>query len=72
VREGLARARARGGDRGPDRFESETLAFFERVRARYLALARAEPARFVVLDATRPLDEVVAAAVAATRALDPG
>lgn len=68
VRHGLARAGARGGD--PDRFESETLAFFERVRARYLALARAEPARVVVLDATRPLDEVVAAAVTAALALD--
>lgn len=52
VAEGLARARARRGD--PDRFEAEETAFFERVRARYLELARAEPQRFIVLDARQP------------------
>lgn len=54
---GLARARARPGA-GVDRFEAETLAFFEKVRAGYLALARAEPQRFHVLDATAPLARV--------------
>jgi dTMP kinase len=54
---GLARARARPGGSG-DRFEAETLAFFEKVRAGYLALARAESRRFRVLDAAAPLAEV--------------
>ena len=37
--------------RDADRFEREPLAFFERVRAQYLALAAAEPQRWVVVDA---------------------
>lgn len=48
---GLARARQRAT--GGDRFEDEALAFFTRVRERYLALARNEPQRFRVLDATQ-------------------
>ena len=55
---GLARARARGGE--PDRIESERGEFFERVRATYLARARAEPERFRVLDAAQPADVVLA------------
>jgi dTMP kinase len=35
-----------------DRFESEDRAFFERVRGAYLALAKAEPARVRVIDAS--------------------
>jgi dTMP kinase len=54
---GLARARARPGH-GSDRFEAETVRFFENVREGYLALARAEPQRFRIIDATRPLAEV--------------
>jgi len=49
----------RAGKRStPDRFERETLAFFERVRAGYLELAQGEPDRFRVIDASRPLAEV--------------
>jgi dTMP kinase len=49
---GLARAHGRAGGGAPqDRFEEETAAFFERVRAGYLELARREPARFHVVDA---------------------
>ncbi len=47
---GLARA-ATTGDR-PDRIEQESLTFHERVRAGFLELARAEPQRYLVLDAT--------------------
>ncbi len=54
---GLARARARTGA-GADRFEAETVGFFEKVRAGYLALARREPQRVHVIDASAPLIEV--------------
>ena len=36
-----------------DRFERQNRAFFERVRGAYLALAKAEPERIVVIDASR-------------------
>lgn len=54
---GLNRAKRRGD---ANRFEAETLAFMERVRAAYLARAQRDPDRYVVLDATRPIDEVQA------------
>jgi dTMP kinase len=53
---GLARARARRG--AADRFEQEREAFFERVREAYLALARREPQRLRVIDASGPMSEV--------------
>ena len=59
VAQGLARARARGGE--PDRIEREREDFFERVRATYLARAAAEPARFRVVDASQPAQAVRAA-----------
>ena len=52
----LAKARAQG--RTLDKFEEEAGGFFDRVRAAYLELARVEPARFHVIDASRPLAEV--------------
>jgi dTMP kinase len=55
---GMTRARGRSGI-GADRFEAETLEFFERVRNGYLVLARREPQRFRVIDATQPLDVIV-------------
>ncbi len=39
-------------DRPADRMESEPLAFYEAVRLGYLEVARAEPQRFAILDAT--------------------
>ena len=57
VAAGLARARARTGAVS-DRFEAETVTFFEKVRAGYLAIARGEPARVQVIDAAAPLEEV--------------
>jgi len=51
---GLQRARARGA---LDRIEQESLRFFERTRARYLALAQAD-ASIVTVDATQAIDEV--------------
>lgn len=66
VETGLQRAHARRKDKGategeggehgdlPDRFEAETVVFFERVRERYLAIAAAEPQRVRILEATLP------------------
>jgi dTMP kinase len=54
---GLARARTRQGATA-DRFEAETVGFFEKVREGYLALARREPQRFRIIDAAAPLSEV--------------
>ena len=61
---GLARADRRGAK---DRFESEALEFFARVRQRYLDLAAAEPDRFVVIDASGTLDAVEKAVESAGR-----
>ena len=55
---GLARASHRNGADGPDRFEAEQQAFFERVRDTYLERARREPQRFRVVAASGSLDEV--------------
>ena len=69
VAAGMARASSRNGDDGPDRFESEQRAFFERVRAAYLERAQAEPARFRVIDGSHPMDAVTTAIQAALRPL---
>jgi dTMP kinase len=44
-----------------DRLEAEAAAFHGRVRDAYLDIARAEPDRFLVVDATLPVAEVAAA-----------
>lgn len=54
---GLERAGRRGA---ADRFEQERVEFFRRVRAGYLARAAAEPERFRLVDAARPLAAVQA------------
>jgi dTMP kinase len=54
---GLERARSRRAG-AADRFEAEARAFFERVRAAYLELARQEPKRIHVIDAGAPLEAV--------------
>ncbi|HVF34892.1 MAG TPA: dTMP kinase [Candidatus Saccharimonadia bacterium] len=61
VAEGLRRIAARGES---DRMERETIEFFERVRTTYLARAQREPGRFRVVDATQPLEGVVASVLA--------
>lgn len=49
----------RAGERGAlDRFEREHIEFFQRVRDMYLQRAAAEPERFCLIDASRPLAEV--------------
>lgn len=52
---GLSRAAARGR---LDRFEQEGRDFFEAVRSTYLGRARAEPARYSILDASQTLAAV--------------
>lgn len=54
---GLQRAKSRRSG-AADRFEAETQAFFERVRSAYLELARREPGRIHVIDASAPLEAV--------------
>ena len=54
----LQRARVRNAEQGNaagDRFEREQTAFFERVRAAYLAIAASDPQRVRVIDAAREL-----------------
>ncbi|TSA04959.1 MAG: dTMP kinase [Methylococcus sp.] len=57
VETGMARAKDRGR---PDRFESEQLDFFERVRAAYVGRAKAYPQRFRRIDASQALETVQA------------
>ena len=54
---GLQRAKRRGEE---NRFEAETLEFMGKVRTEYLRRARAEPARYAVIDASLPQEQVAA------------
>ncbi|MCF6354044.1 MAG: dTMP kinase [Candidatus Polarisedimenticolaceae bacterium] len=55
VEVGLERAGRRSA---PDRFESEASQFFQKVRERYLDIAKKEPKRVKVVDASMPLPQV--------------
>ena len=55
VEQGLERTGERGG---PDRFEAEAGDFFDRVRNGYLELAKREPERFRLVDATQSVEDV--------------
>lgn len=69
---GLERARARriaAGEAVTDRFESETVQFFERVRASYLAIAAQDPKRVRIIDASASADLVRASALDALQGL---
>jgi len=55
VQTGLSRAKKRSE---ADRFESETIAFFERVRQTYLERSRNEPDRIKIIDAEQTLPAV--------------
>jgi len=52
----IASARLAGSGRKMDRFEQEDRAFFDRVRSAYLEMAKYEPARVHVIDASRDLN----------------
>ncbi|SCG46502.1 thymidylate kinase [Micromonospora inositola] len=53
---GLSRVESRSS--GADRLEAESIAFHERVRYAFLDLAAADPKRYLVLDASRPVEEI--------------
>jgi dTMP kinase len=55
VEAGLARARGEGDG---DKLEAESLEFHRQVRRAFLQLAEAEPRRYCVIDASRPVDVV--------------
>lgn len=57
VEVGMKRARQRGE---LDRFEQETVAFFQRIRDAYLARAKAAPESYSIVDAAAPLAQVSA------------
>ena len=55
-----ARERLDADDKPFDRLEAERAEFHDRVRDAFLALAAAEPDRFLVVDASQPADELAA------------
>ncbi len=55
---GLSRARARGADSAPDRFEREEIETHEKRREAYLEIAENEPQRCRVVDAAQSEDEI--------------
>jgi dTMP kinase len=57
VADGMRRVSGRGA---ADRIEMENAEFFERVRGAYRARAAADPQRFRIIDASQPLDAVLA------------
>ena len=60
---GLGRRRSRSRAGAPDRLEREQDEFFDRTAAAYLELAAQDPERIRKVDASRPPDEVLAAAL---------
>jgi dTMP kinase len=54
----VTRLRDRDGTAG-DRIEQEERAFHQKVRDGYLSLAEKEPERFIVLDGSKPLEQVI-------------
>jgi dTMP kinase len=60
VEQALRRARQRNPGSAADRFESERVEFFERVREVYLSRAASEPQRIAAIDASQSADLVAA------------
>jgi dTMP kinase len=60
--QGLARAKARGGE---DRYERKGLAFHARLRDGFLSIARAEPQRCRIIDSGGSVAQTTAAVIAA-------
>jgi dTMP kinase len=68
VEQALRRAHRRNAGAPADRFESERVEFFERVRAAYLARAAAAPQRVEIIDAAQSVEAVAAAILEVLRA----
>lgn len=68
VRAGLERKRA-GAAEEWNRMENHALAFHQRVRTGYLALATADPARWLVIDAAQPVASIHAQILARVAAM---
>jgi len=66
---GLSRARHREDQ--PDAIGAESVEFHTRVREGFLELAKAEPDRIIIIDATQPVDDVTETALKAIRPLLP-
>lgn len=56
--EGMRRAASRRGSDDADRYEKEDLALHEERREAYIDIARAEPARCIIIDASKEQDDV--------------
>jgi dTMP kinase len=48
----------RSAARDPDRFESESAAFFNRTRAEYLRRAEEAPYRFAIIDSAQSITQI--------------
>jgi len=68
VEKGLARKQ----DRKPDRFQTENLAFHQRVREGFLKLAKADPKRWLVIDGTKDKEAIAGIIWQRVRKLLPG
>jgi dTMP kinase len=66
VEEGLARAATRRGDE--TRFEQKDVHFHKRVRRGFLAIAKEDPRRVVVIDAARRVEDVHRAVLSVVQA----
>lgn len=55
---GAAMARRSKTGEEPDRLERERVEFFEAVRQAYLAMAKAEPQRWLIVDASQSVDQM--------------
>ena len=61
IAQALTRTNSRGGDgEQKNRMDNETFGFYERVRGAYLTIARDEPDRFLVIDASGSTGEIKA------------
>lgn len=63
---GLARINA-NADREVNRLDLEKISFHEKVRNGYLTLAKRFPERYIIIDATQPLEKVAADALKAIK-----